>query len=262
DVTLVGAHVGPISGSVIVDPSSASITFNASANSLSLLNNSATVLPDDTYTVTLLSGSGSNGFLDTLGAGLDGTNTGGHANYITTFTTSFETSKALVVAVPDFARGPDGVHAIKVPNDSGHGIPITLYNAAGVTDVTFTLSYNPALLTVTGGFGGTGSDATNASSSFSLVGTPTLVDPAHAQATFLFHDATAQSGTIVLGDIVATVPNSAASNYKAKELLQLSTIVINNGAITGAVSADSVHVNAYFGDVTGNGTIDGLDVAT
>src|SRR5207248_1630963 len=51
-------------------------------------------------------------------------------------------------------------------------------------------------------------------------------------------------------------------NYKAKELLQLGGVTINQGAVTGAVTASGVHVNAYFGDVSGNGTIDGLDVAT
>src|SRR5262249_511623 len=34
------------------------------------------------------------------------------------------------------------------------------------------------------------------------------------------------------------------------------------GSITGAVGANGVHVNAYFGDVSGNGRIDALDVAT
>jgi hypothetical protein len=57
------------------------------------------------------------------------------------------------------------------------------------------------------------------------------------------------------------VPNSAAGFYKAKELLGLSAITVNGAAFTG-VSASAVHVNAYLGDVTGNGTIDALDVAT
>ena len=39
-------------------------------------------------------------------------------------------------------------------------------------------------------------------------------------------------------------------------------VVVNHGAIPGTVAANGIHVNAYFGDVTGNGTIDGLDLAT
>ena len=81
-------------------------------------------------------------------------------------------------------------------------------------------------------------------------------------ATFTFHDATPQTGMVVLGDILATVPDSAANLYKAKEFLQLGAIVINNGAITGAVASNGIHVNAYLSDVSGNGIINGLDTLT
>jgi hypothetical protein len=64
----------------------------------------------------------------------------------------------------------------------------------------------------------------------------------------------------VLGDILGNVPNSAANLYKGKELLDLSEVTANGTIV--AVVGDAIHVNAYFGDVTGNGTIDGLDVAT
>ena len=59
--------------------------------------------------------------------------------------------------------------------------------------------------------------------------------------------------------IQGTVPNGAAGNYKAKELLKIDAIVINSGKVTGAVSASGVHINAYFGDVSGDGIIDGSD---
>jgi N-acetylneuraminic acid mutarotase len=258
-VTLVGAANGPISGSLILDPSNMSLTFNATANFLLLANNStAPVLPDDTYTATLVSASGASGFMDALGAGLDGTNSGGHADYTTTFTTHYFANKTPVLSIPDFARGPDAAHAINVPNDVSHGIPITLYEAAGATDVTFVLNYNPALLSVTGA---SSADATDTSSSFALVGNPTIIDATHAVASFHFQSANAQTGTAILGDIQATVPNSAAANYKAKELLQLGSIRAT-GAIVTVVAANGIHINAYFGDVSGNGSIDGLDVAT
>jgi hypothetical protein len=147
DVTLVGAKNGPINGSLIIDPTNTVITFSATHNALLLANDLVSdALPDDTYAVTLVSGSGSNGFLDALGAGLDGTNTAGHANYTTTFTTHYQANATPVLSIPDFARGPDNGHAVKVPNDIGFGIPITLYNAAKVTDASFTLAYNPSLL--------------------------------------------------------------------------------------------------------------------
>ncbi len=267
DVTLVGTHVGPIHGSLVIDPSNMSVTFKATASYLLELNGlaqSATVsavLPDDTYKVTLVSGSGANGFVDALGAHLDGGNNGGHANFTTSFTTQYQASATPVLGIPDFARGPDGNAPIKVPNDSANGIPLTLYNAANVTDVTFSLTYNPSLFNITGTLSGLASDATDAAATLSLV------TNASGVATFHYTDANPQSANpskpLVLGDIVAVVPSGngapALSLYQTKELLQLGSIVINQGTITGAMSANGVHVNAYFGDVTGDKVIDGLD---
>ena len=267
DVTLVGTHVGPIHGSLIIDPSNMSVTFKATASYLLELNGvaqSATVsavLPDDSYKVTLVSGSGANGFIDALGAHLDGANNSGHANFTTAFTTQYQANATPVLGIPDFARGPDSNAPIKVPNDSANGIPLTLYNAANVTDVTFSLTYNPSLLNITGTLFGLASDATDAAA------TLTLVANTGGVATFHYTDVNPQSATaltpLVLGDIAAVVPSSAGapalSLYQTKELLQLGSIVINQGTITGAVSANSVHVNTYFGDVTGDKAVDGLD---
>src|SRR5207253_1784610 len=83
------------------------------------------VLPDDSYQVILVSGQ-TNGFVDTLAAGLDGSGTGGHASYTTTFTTHYQSQATPVLGLPDFARGPDAATTIKVPNNTGHGIPVTL----------------------------------------------------------------------------------------------------------------------------------------
>jgi hypothetical protein len=60
---------------------------------------------------------------------------------------------------------------------------------------------------------------------------------------------------------LAKVPNSAANEYKAKEILELSQIKVNGSDFTG-VWANGLHVIAYFGDVTADGIISGLDVAT
>jgi hypothetical protein len=248
DVTLVGAHTGQINGSLIIDASNTSITFNATASYLSAFFDSP-VLPDDTYTVTMVSGSGTNGFMDALGTGLDGTNTGGHADYTTTFATTFQTAKTPVLGMPDFARGP---------NNGDLSLPVTLYNVSSVTDATFTLNFNPALLSVKAA--STADSTGTGSKTFTLVSS-TSSDSTHATASFHYTSTTAQNGTVVVGDIVVSVPASAGSVYKAKELLQLGSVTVNSAAFAGAV-ANAVHVNAYFGDVSGNGTIDGLDVAT
>ena len=266
DIVMTGAGVGKIHGTIMVDPTNTIVTFKATADYLQLLNslhgdNKSIVLPDATYTVTLVSGTGSNGFLDALGSGINSANNGGHSNFVTTFTTHFQANATTVLGIPDFARGPDSNTPIKVPNESAAGIPITLYNAAGVTDVTFSLTYNPALLNVTGTLSGLNSDATDAAASL------TLVSNTGGVATFHYTDSKPQSATstmpLVLGDITAIVPSGAGaaalSQYQAKELLQLGSIVINQGAVTGAVSADGVHVNAYFGDVNGDKVITGLD---
>ena len=75
-------NAGKISGTLLIDPTNQKITFKATASSLQEKNNlvnpggdaqfTSVVLPDATYTVTLVSGSGTNGFLDSLGEGLDG----------------------------------------------------------------------------------------------------------------------------------------------------------------------------------------------
>jgi hypothetical protein len=224
NVTLVGAKNGAINGSLVV--TNTSITFKASAVFLSSFFQTA-VLPDDVYTVTLTSGSNASGFVDALGAGLDGSGNGGHADYTTTFTVA-NAGKG-VLSIPDFARGPDGGHAIKVPNDSAAGIPVTLANAVAVNDIVFTLSYNPALFSPTGaGIG----DASAAGSSFTM-GNITNIDATHATVTFSYHNSTAQRGTVVLGDILANVPSSAANLYRAKEILGLSAITVNGTAFSG-----------------------------
>jgi hypothetical protein len=115
------------------------------------------------------------------------------------------------------------------------GIPITLTNVAGVTDVTFTLTYNPLELTI---------PATNntfnasTSSTLSVVGTPS-----GGVVNFIFHSNTPLSGTallpLTLGQIVAQVPSAMAASYKSKELLHLSNTLINGQAV-GNVNAISL----------------------
>ncbi len=266
DVTMTGAGLGAIHGSLMIDPTNKIVTFKTTSAYLELLNslhgsNDSVVLPDGTYTVTLRSGTGTSGFVDALGASLDGANNGGHGNFTTTFTTHYQANKTPVLGIPDFARGPDRNTPIEVPNNGAAGIPITLYNAANVTDVTFTLNYNASLLNISGTVFGASSDASDPAA------TLTLVSNAGGVATFHYADANPQSATptnpLVLGDIMAVVPSGtgapALGLYQVKEQLQLGSIIINQGAVTDAAAANGVHVNAYFGDVNGDKVINGLD---
>ena len=262
DVTLSGAANGNITGTLYLDPTTPNtIVFKASNAFLQDINlntvsdKDSVALPDDTYTVTLKSGTGTNGFVDAGGNHLDGGPNGGNggtSDYTTSFVTTFQDdahlnlNPAAVLGIPDFARGPDSATTVAVPTlavSSPHGIPITMYNAAGVTDATFTLTYNPLLLTPTAG--GTG-DSTAAGSTFTM-GAITSVDSTHSTVSFTYHNATAKSGTVVLGDITATVPTASQTIYKTKELLALSGITVNGGGTVQA--ANGIHVDAYVGDV-------------
>ena len=64
---------------------------------------------------------------------------------------------------------------------------------------------------------------------------------------------------MILGDLVAYVPNSAASRYGATDLLKLSSIVINSGGVAGGVTSNGIHLNAYLDDVNSDGTINSTD---
>src|SRR5581483_6577085 len=86
------------------------------------------------------------------------------------------------------------------------------------------------------------------------------VSNANGVATFHYSNATPQNGTLILGDILAQVPDSAAGAYKAKDLLQLGNIVLNQDPNILALGDAAIHVNAYLGDTTGNGIITGGDV--
>ena len=269
DVTMVAPKpIGNVPGTLYIDPTAPNtLVFKATNAFLQYVNlntvnsgngdKDSVALPDATYSVTLVSGTGSNGFIDALNTHLDGAGNGGTQNYTTTFTTTFQddahanANPAPVLGIPDFARGPDSSTTITVPNsNTARGIPITLYNVptAGITDATFTLSYNPQIFSPTVGPQGTG--GAPAGSTFTM-GAVSSIDTTHASVVLTYHNAAAQGGggtrSVVLGDVLAVVPNNAATIYKTKELLALSNISITGGATVQA--ADGIHVNAYLGDV-------------
>ena len=333
DATLNGKNEGPIHGSLLIDPTNSIITFNATASYLKELNANvavptvSAVLPDDTYTVTLLSGSGNNGFQDTLGH-LDGLSNNTHANFVTSFTTNYQASMTPALGIPDFARGPGGYfitgasenasnlvtmttsiisnmhpgaqivitnanpatyngaytilttssntltfnappglgtyvgggqanQVIQTPNDSAKGIPVTFYNASSVEDATFTLNFNPSLLQITGAVGGTGSDASDQTvqaTSFTLAGVNSI-DATHAVASFTFHDATPQTGTVVLGDILAIVPSTAfaiSTVSEAGNTVTVTTTNTNTFLPGQTIAINGVSNSAYDSNANGN----------
>jgi hypothetical protein len=243
DVTLVGSSA--VKGSLLIDPSNTSFTFVKT--DLATGGGTGGLLAAGTYTVTLVSGPIA--FRDTTGAPLDGSNDGSNSkNYTTTFTVAPPT--AVVVSVPDFARGPDNSHAINLANNTSNGIPITLSNGSGVTDGTFVLQYNANLLSITG-------STVNSALSGATFTVTTSGSGTSAQATIVFHSSTALvSGAVRLGGLTATVPGKAP--YKAKALLHFSSVSLNNGGIT-AVGDDGLQVVAFLDDTSGDGTYTSAD---
>ena len=214
------------------------------------------ILATGDYTVTLRSAA-LGGFVDLSGGTLCGDSAGvvPGTNYVQTLNVRAPASTP-TLSIPSFARGPDSAAQVVVPNaganPSTNGIPITLSNAGvDLATAAFTLNYNPAILSITGTLNNTSGDT------FTLLSNNAATGVATFAATGL-----TGSGTLTLGQIVADVPDSAASIYKATSLLGLSNIVLSGSGYTGAgtaYAADGVDVNAYVGDVSGDGLITAAD---
>src|SRR6185436_7158465 len=107
---------------------------------------------------------------------------------------------------PQLIPAPPTVTVATTTPGINTGIPITLNGATGVTDVTFDVVYDPNLLTITGAYNNADG------STFAMVGSPS-----GGVASFHFNLGTAPLGPIpivTLGQIIAHVPDSAASFYK------------------------------------------------
>jgi surface-anchored protein len=234
DVTLTGATVGALQGSLLANATGTCVRFLQTGG----------VLPPDTYTVTLRSAA--NGFKDQTGGLLDGNNDGTTGdNYVGTFTVS--PSAAVVVSVPDFARGPG--QAVNVPA-TATGLPLRLSDGNGVTAVNLTLVYNPDLLTITAAAVGAGLPE----------GATVALDTATpGRAVLSFTSPTAlAAGLVDFVTLTAQVPNGAGTRYTAKQVLDLTNVRLNNGLIA-ARDDDGLHAVGYFGDTTGNGGYSALD---
>jgi Beta-propeller repeat len=235
----VGSTTTAVAGSVVVSSTATqtTLTFVATQGALTV---------GQGYTVTL--SSGSSGILDTSGGQFAGDANGVLAG--TNYNVSVVPVPASMptLSIPGFARGPNSSAPVLVPN-TGSGIPVTLKNApANTTSVTFTLDYNAALLNVTGPTSGT------------LVLNTVTSTP--GVANFSFSTTTAIStSSQVLGQIVADVPSSAASQYKAKALLDLPVSLITIAGVSSPTyqSSDGVELNAYLGDVNADYQVNGSD---
>jgi uncharacterized repeat protein (TIGR03803 family) len=241
----------PIAGSLILNAATDSLTFVATNTTLEA-NNGSPLLPDGAYTVVLHSSAANNGF-QALGSGggfLDGLDNGnaGSGDYTNTFVINAGAVHDDVVWVPDVAEGPGQTLNAPGANQAGGGYPIYLSDSTGlVTSALVTLNYNPALLTVTG-VTGTG---------FALVDSSSP-----GQAVLQYSGPALPTGSQVpIGFVTASVPAGTSIDsmpYKAENILHLSGIMLNGGAVRAA-GGDGLHLLAYVGDADGNGSYSSND---
>ncbi|EMI18404.1 outer membrane adhesin like protein, partial [Rhodopirellula maiorica SM1] len=237
DVTLTGASSGDVRGSLFVKDTT--VTFIASGGALA----------PDTYSVTLRSAA--DAFTDLAdGELLDGDDDGtAGGDYTNTFTVADDTS--LTVGLPDIVRGP--TQSIQVPaGGSGvelpAGLPIQFSNPAGVTSVTLTIQYDPALLDISDvQLGADAPSGSQVESNLSVPGTATI-------SFFSVAPLTADQTSLV--DIIATVPEDAP--YGETQAIRITSLDVNAGALT-ATADDAVQVVAFAGDVNRNQRYDAED---
>ena len=238
DVVVTGASSGAVVGSLVIDTSA--VTFVKSGGPLAA----------DTYTVTLRSAT--DGFKDTAAMLLDGNGDGTAGDdYVSNFTIDEAPADARTISIPDFVRGPG--QDVNLPADETTGIPITISDGDNVRAADVRVSYDPALLQITG--------ATAPAGGSVIVNTTTT--PGVAILVF-FSSASLPAGSTTFINLQATVPTVAASaNYGLQQVLDLHSVTIGDGNDNefAVVVDDAHHFATYFADVSGNGRINASDAA-
>jgi len=244
DVQLTGNAGGQVRGSLLVE-----------ANRLRFIATGGP-LPADTYNVLLRSAADGLRAADG-GAILDGEFSGefpsgdGVAGGDFSFSFTVAGSEALVVGIPDFARGPDQAVNVPaaaegVPLDSG--LPITLSNAAGVTSLVLTVAFDSELLFVSDVT--LGPDAPEGSQV-----TANLTVPGQATIAFFSLDPL-PAGTARIVSLAAAVP--ATAPYGAVQAVRLTNVDVNAGALA-ATADDGLHAVVFVGDANRNLRYDAED---
>jgi hypothetical protein len=178
------------------------------------------------------------------------------ANVLVSFQNALATatSQLLVSNTPGVAVAAATINAAN--NIPGNGIPIALSSGLGVTSGSFTLQYNPNLLTIDGAV------SKIVSASFTLVSNNTVTGIAVLSLSSPSPISTT-AAAITLGSLLATVPLSATASYGAQQLLHFASEQLTGTAGPIAVTGeDGVEVAAYFGDVTDSGGPLSLEDAT
>jgi hypothetical protein len=210
-----------VRGSLLVNANDTSITFVKTNNitGSGTFNPANGLLAAGNYTLTLRSLVSGNGFQDNL-APLDGTDTGGHANYGITFSVA---ALPVAVGIPDFARGPSNTDAVFLPSTLSNGstFNLTYTNpSANPTTGTATVTFSTTLATLqaniqtaltSGGLAnqvGVNASANNTPNSVVIVTTDTS---SGANVLVTFQSALATTTSQVLGSTTTGVTAALAT---------------------------------------------------
>ncbi len=225
DVTVTGSSTGAVEGSLSFDPSQPWIGYFVKT---------AGALATDTYTVAV-----STAVKDAGGNALGSA----YSNNL-----SVTAPSTPLISIASFARGPG--QAVNVPNTAS-GIPVSIANATNVTSATFSVQYNPTLLTIAASGAVAPSSAANSAGLSTVSYTIASVDANNSILTVTIsagsgNGLTAGSTPVALVDIAATVPYTAP--YLSKAELLVSGVSVNSSSATGVSGIDE---DGYLGDVLG-----------
>jgi subtilisin-like proprotein convertase family protein len=243
DLSLVGARVGKVRGSLVIDPGLREATFIATNG----------LLPMDQYTVTLTSGA--TAFRDSGGSLLDGDENGTPGgDFIGNFTVLAPADNAVTVSLPNVTRGYG--QPVNLPaNVLTAGLPLRISNGMGVTRVELAVQYDPALLSIS---------AFTLNAAVASRAAYTLDTTVSGRAVLTITAATGLAdvvGQLTVGSFTAQVPNNAP--YGAKHVLDITDLrVLDNSSTPVELPAfddDAVHVAAFFGDANGDGAYNSPD---
>jgi hypothetical protein len=226
------------------NPTTGTATVTFSTTAATLESNIQTALTSGGLAVQVGSNQ-SNGIPNFVVIVTNDTSTG--ANVLVTFQNALATATNQLLAsnTPGVAITAATINAAN--NIPGNGIPIALSSGLGITSGSFTLQYNPNLLTL-------GSAVSKiAGASFTLVSNNTVTGVAVLSLSAPSPIST-NTTAITLGSLLATVPLAATASYGAQQLLHFASERLNGtaGPIT-VTGEDGVEVAAYFGDVTDAG---------
>ena len=227
-VLVVGDVTGVVSGSIVADPDGAGFRFVADA--------AAGLARNTTYRTAITAA-----VRDKRGRALDGNadGTGGDDLSITLPARAGTGT----LSVPALMRGP---------GQAVTGLPVTFASDGTVTDVVFTATFDPALLSLTGALAGAGLPAGSR-----IVLIPTPLADGRVQASISVHaPAPIAAGPVELVSLSGSVPASAA--YGATEVLSLAVSSVNGIAQALPETAGS-QVVGYVGDADGDGAYTAAD---